>query len=69
MKWMKEELSVSKLPKEGMNYEQAIRTAVRHGREGNAPLVNSMINQVKLAEGNKSAREFSKEVIAKAQGK
>jgi hypothetical protein len=56
-----------KYPKVGMKYEQAKKTAIRHGKEGSVHLVNSMTNQVRLAEGNKAAAEFHKEVIAKSK--
>lgn len=51
-----------------MYYEQAKKTAIRHGKEGSQNIVNSMTNQVRLAEGDKAAREFNKEVNAKARG-
>lgn len=59
---------MAKLPKLGMYYEQAKKTAIRHGKEGSQNIVNSMTNQVRLAEGDKAAREFNKEVNAKARG-
>jgi hypothetical protein len=64
-----EELSMSNFPKLGMKYEQAIKTAIRHGKEGSGDIVHSMANQVRLAEGTKAQKEFYKEVSAKAQGK
>lgn len=52
-------------PKKGMLYEQAKRTCIRHVKEGSAGTVNSMINQVALAEGPKAAAEFRDEVLSK----
>lgn len=51
----------------GMKYNQAIRTAIRHGKEGSGGLVDSMTNQVRLKEGNRAAAEFRKEVVAKSR--
>jgi hypothetical protein len=56
-----------KYPKQGMKYEQAIRNGVRFAKAGNEKLASSVVNQVRLAEGNKAAREFTKEIIAKSK--
>lgn len=58
---------MSELPKTGMRYSQALKTAIRHKREGSEKIVQSMVNQVRLHEGEKGAREFIKEVNAKGK--
>ena len=56
-------------PKEGMRYKDALKTAIRHGKEGSVKTVNSMINQVAKHEGQRAAQEFTREVISKANDK
>jgi len=58
---------MTKYPKIGMRYEQALKTAIRHKKEGSGHIVESMTNQVRMAEGYKAAKEFSKEVRAKSE--
>jgi len=57
---------VSKYPTHGMKYDQAIKTAIRHGKDGAGNIVESMASQVQKAEGSKAASEFRKEVSAKS---
>lgn len=52
-------------PKTGMRYEQAIRTATRHAKEGSRHIVESMANQVATHEGIKAAKEFVREATSK----
>lgn len=61
------EVLLVKHPDIGMRYESGKKTAIRHAKEGSGHLVQSMANQVRLAEGNKAAAEFTKEVIAKSK--
>ncbi len=43
---------MSDYPKEGMRYEQALKTATRHVREGSGHVAGSMVDQVRRAEGS-----------------
>ena len=52
-------------PKVGMRYQDAVKTATRHAKEGSGNIVQSMINQVQAHEGNKAAKEFMREVVSK----
>ena len=48
-----------------MTYKQAVKRGVRFAKEGSPKLVNSVANQVRLHEGEKAAREFTREVVRK----
>jgi hypothetical protein len=54
-------------PDIGMKYEQGIKTAIRHQKEGSQRIVESMTNQVRSCEGEKAAREFRREAALKAK--
>jgi len=54
-----------KHPDVGMRYQDAVKTATRHVKEGSANVANSMINQVARHEGQKAAQEFSREILSK----
>jgi hypothetical protein len=58
---------MSTYPDIGMKYEQGIKTAIRHSKEGSQRIVESMANQVRSYEGEKAAREFRREAEAKAR--
>ncbi len=49
----------------GMGYEEGKKTAIRHAKEGSGNTVDSMVNQVRLHEGEKSAKSFKEEVVRK----
>ena len=49
----------------GMEYEEGKKTAIRHAKEGSGNTVDSMVNQVRLHEGEKSAKAFKEEVVRK----
>ncbi len=51
----------------GMRYEQAKKTAIRHAKEGSVRTVDSMVNQVRLCEGERAAKEFKQEVFSKSK--
>ena len=50
-----------------MRYNDAIRTAVRHMKEGSEHIALSMARQVQAHEGVKAAEEFCKEVEVRAK--
>lgn len=54
-------------PKEGMRYNDAIKTAIRHAKEGSGRIAGSMVDQVQRHEGTKAAKEFAREVSAKSK--
>ena len=56
-------------PKLGMKYQQGIKTATRHAKEGSGQVVESMANQVRMHEGSRAANEFRKEAYAKGAEK
>lgn len=58
---------MAKYPKEGMKYEQAIKHGIRFAKAGNSALARSVTNQVRLHEGTRAAKEFVKEITAKAK--
>lgn len=49
-------------PKLGMKFEQGRGRARRFAKGGNVRVVNSLINQVTLAEGSKAANELAREI-------
>ncbi len=56
-------------PSIGMTYKQSVKRGVRFAKEGSPKLVNSVANQVRLHEGEKAAREFTREVMHKGHEK
>ena len=54
-------------PKRGMTYSQSLPKAQRFVKEGSKNLVDSVTNQVRIHEGEKAAREFSREVHSKGR--
>jgi hypothetical protein len=53
-------------PKIGMRYNDALKTSIRHAKEGSINIVQSMANQVRLHEGEKAALFFYRETLHKA---
>ena len=54
-------------PKLGMRYKDALKTAIRHAKEGSGAVTGSMVDQVQRHEGTKAAKEFAREVEAKSK--
>jgi hypothetical protein len=52
-------------PRVGMRYQDAVKTATRHAKEGSMHIVQSMANQVAAHEGMKAAKEFVRETTSK----
>ena len=48
-----------------MEYEDGKKTAIRHAKEGSGTTVDSMVNQVRLHEGERAAKSFKEEVVRK----
>jgi type III secretion system FlhB-like substrate exporter len=53
----------------GMKYQDALKTAIRHVKEGSGRIAGSIVDQVERYEGAKAAKEFAKEIEAKGKGK
>jgi len=56
---------MEEFPKLGMTHEQARKRLLRYDKNKTVQLKESMVNQVRLCEGDKSATEVSKEIDSK----
>ena len=54
--------SMNEFPKDGMRYEQARSRARRFAKSGDTGMVSSLINQARIHEGSKAAKELTREI-------